>query len=521
MSSKVAAPPSEEAGKIAASKRTSFFKTVGFALQGESTTTNEVGNGDLMDPLPPPTVDYAPNDLEPSVELAMPLSSVSSESSLPPITTTTSAPQVIDLASALGMAGGNAWTIQLARQRTVEAHANLRQAEALWLPSLQFGVGWNKHDGRLQETSGGVLEASRSSFFVGGGATVGVAPVAGGSNGPLRLSADLALADAYFAPKIARRQYSVSKAGVSIAMNQALLDAGLAYIDLLEATGQVSDSQTAILAATELKNLTQTFAEAGAGAQADVDRAATAEASLLQQLHNANRLQRVRSAALARRLRLDPQFSLQPADQVMIPIELSADASDVESLIASSLAQRPEVNALSHEISGLCLAVKKADVEPWIPQVAVTTSAGSFSGGRGSSLDNSGSRSDLDLQALWEIENLGFGVAAKRSRAGSQLAQRRIQLADLRDEITSQVVQAYEDVANYRMQIDASNLAMKLAEASYERNLQRVKADEGLPIELLQAINARAETLQMRTLAVSNYNRSQLRLLHATGGLRH
>ena len=47
--------------------------------------------------------------------------------------------QGIDLASALGMAGGNAWTIQLARQKTVEAHADLQQAEALWLPTLQLG----------------------------------------------------------------------------------------------------------------------------------------------------------------------------------------------------------------------------------------------------------------------------------------------------------------------------------------------------------------------------------------------
>ena len=94
--------------------------------------------------------------------------------------------QTIDLASALGMAGGNAWTIQLARQRTVEAHADLTAAKAMWLPSLQLGVGWNKHDGRLQETVGNVLDTSRGSFFAGGGATLG-GPIAGGSNGPLRL----------------------------------------------------------------------------------------------------------------------------------------------------------------------------------------------------------------------------------------------------------------------------------------------------------------------------------------------
>jgi outer membrane protein TolC len=428
--------------------------------------------------------------------------------------------QTIDLASALGMAGANAWTIQLARQRTVEAHADLSAAKAMWLPSLQFGVGWNKHDGRLQETVGNVLETSRGSLFVGGGATLG-SPLAGGSNGPLRLFADLALADAFFGPKIASRQLYARRAGISVARNKALRDAGLAYADLLESTGQVADAQAAIDAAEQLLNLTRTFAEAGAGAQADVDRAATAHASLIQQLKDAERLMRSRSANLARRLRLDPRFALHPADAFVMPIDLAPEVSDVDSLIAMARAGRPEVSELSQEIAGLCEAVRKAKVEPWIPYVGVTTSAGNFGGGTGSNIDNDGGRSDVDLQAIWEIENLGYGVAAKRSRAGSQLSQRRTQLADLRDQIAADVVQAYEDVANYRSQIDLTSEVLALAESSFQRNLDRIRADEGLPIELQQAIMAKANGLRARTAAVANYNRAQLRLMYATGQLRH
>ena len=409
-----------------------------------------------------------------------------------PPATVEAAPQLIDLASALGMAGGNAWIIQLARQRTVEAHADLRQAKALWLPTLQLGLGWNNHGGRIQVTNGEVIEASRSSFYYGGGATLGSAPLAGGSGGPIRLFADLALADAFFEPKIAGRQLSARRAGVSVAKNQALLDAALAYVDLLEAAGQLADTQAAIAAADELLGLTRTFAEAGAGAQADVDRAATERAALRQQLDNAHRLYRTRSATLARRLRLDPQLILHPADQLLVPIELAGDTGDVASLVRSALSQRPEINSLAHEIKGLCTAARKAQVEPWLPHLAVTTSGGSFAGGNGSNLDNRGSRSDVDLLAVWQLESLGVGVAARRGRADSRLAQRRIELSDLRDQIQADVVAACEDVANYRAQIETANTALQLAELSYERNLQRVRADEGLPIELLQAITARA-----------------------------
>ena len=425
--------------------------------------------------------------------------------------------QGIDLASALGMAGGNAWTIQLARQKTVEAHANLQQAEALWLPTLQFGVGWNNHSGRIQATDGNVIEASRNSLFVGGGATLGTAPVAGGSGGPLRLFADLALVDAYFNPKIATRQWSASRAGVSVAKNDALLKAGLAYVDLLQAAGQIADAEAAIGAVQQLLNLTETFAAAGAGAQADVDRAATAKARLEQKLHNARRLFRTRSASLARRLRLDPRFQLYPADQVIVPLELLADSSDQEILIQTALSKRPEVSELGHEIAGLCLEVKKQQMAPWIPLVAVTSSGGNFGGGKGSEINHQAGRTDLDVQALWQLDSLGLGVAAKRSRAASRLGQSRTELSDLRDEITAEVISQQENVLNYRMQIDSAHESLARAEASYDRNLLRVRADEGLPIELLQAIQARSSSLEDRTLAVAGYNRSQLRLLHATG----
>lgn len=429
--------------------------------------------------------------------------------------------QPIDLGAALGMAGGNAWTIQLARQKTVEAHAELDRAKAIWIPDLQIGVGWNKHEGRIQATEGTVIETSRNSVFFGGGAKVGNAPVAGGSGGPFRLAADLALAEAYFGPKIARRYYQAERFGISVAKNQAMLKAGTAYIDLLEAAGQVADAQAAIAAADELVNLTEKFEEAGAGALADVDRAVTERARLQQDLQNATRRYRVRSAVLARRLRLDPTELLQPADQFLVPISLASQDGDPLGQIAMAMSERPEICEQLQRISALCIESRKEAVAPWIPNVTMASSAGTFGGGMGSNYTNQGGRGDLDLQAVWELENMGYGVAAKRKRVASRLSQQRILLADLRDEIRNEVVQANENVANYSAQIQSTESALSYAESSYQRNLLRVRNAEGLPIELLQAINARAAGLRARTAAVAAYNRSQIELLYAMGQLQH
>ena len=425
--------------------------------------------------------------------------------------------QQIDLGAALGMAGGSAWTIQLARQRTVEAHSELDRAKAVWFPNLQFGIGYNKHEGTIQATPGTIIDASRNSFFVGGGATTGQAPIAGGASGPLRLTADLALADAFFGPKIARRNFDASRYGITVAKNRAMLQAGVAYINLIEAAAQIADAQAAIEAAAELAKLTTSFERAGAGAQADVDRAETELARTKQSLENAERNYRVRSAQLARRIRLDPSWLLLPADQYLVPIDLVARDGNSAEQISIAHSKRPEICELSQRISALCVECKKERVAPWIPNVAVTTSSGMFQGGPGSRVQLEGGRADYDVQALWELENMGLGVKAKRKNVASRLAQRRIQLADLRDQISMEVMQANENVANYWLQIQTAKTALELAESSYERNLNRVRNNEGLPIELLQAIVARAEGLRSRTAAVADYNRAQLELLFATG----
>jgi outer membrane protein TolC len=427
--------------------------------------------------------------------------------------------QPIDLGAALGMAGGNAWTIQLARQKTVEALAEVLRAKAIWLPTLQAGVGWNKHDGRIQTSAGDVIQASRNSVFLGGGATLGNALIAGGSGGPFRLMADVAIAEAFFGPKIASRNYDAERFGVSVAKNQAMLRAGTAYIDLLEAAGRVADAQAAIASADELVQLTRKFEAAGAGAQADVDRAVTERTRLQQALQNATRLYRVHSASLAQRLRLDPTELLQPADPYLVPVTLISQSDDPLGLIRTAFSRRPEICEQAQRISALSVESTMEQVAPWIPNVTMATSAGMFSGGTGSQAVNAGGRGDVDLQALWELENMGRGVAAKRKRVASRLTQQRILLADLQDQIRTEVVQANENVANYWLQIRSTESALETAESSYQRNLLRVQNAEGLPIELLQAIDARADALRARTAAVADYNRAQLELLFATGQL--
>ncbi|MFQ5733268.1 MAG: hypothetical protein ACE5KM_15105, partial [Planctomycetaceae bacterium] len=66
----------------------------------------------------------------------------------------------LDLAGVLYLAGAESWMVHLAAERVREAEADLDAAEAMWLPSLNAGVGWTKHDGQIQDTGGRVIDVS-------------------------------------------------------------------------------------------------------------------------------------------------------------------------------------------------------------------------------------------------------------------------------------------------------------------------------------------------------------------------
>ena len=425
--------------------------------------------------------------------------------------------QPIDLSRALAMGGANHLQIQLARERVVEAHANLSRARSMWLPSLRFGVGWNRHDGRLQDTAGFVVERDRNSLFVGGGAGLGAAPLAGGSGGPPRLFVNLSLVDSIFEPRVAERKLAANYAGESGTMNDSLKQIAVAYLGLVEAHSDWANANMGLKLSSEMVQLTTLFAREGAGNEAAVDLAKTEEAIWRQQLQDSRRQTFARSAELARLLRLDPRVELVPADVNMVPVNLIDPSTPIEELMSWGMTTRPELSQANALAASSFERMRQEKWRPFLPSVQLGASGGSFGGGPSSEFNNQGDRSDVDALAVWELENLGMGNMAARRQTSSQLRQAEFQSQWIREKVAAQIVTAASDVNNYGQQIDSAMRSVTTAGQSYERNFERVRAGEGLPIELLQAIRSRTQALDAYTKAVANYNRSQIRLLHAIG----
>ena len=79
----------------------------------------------------------------------------------------TDRPLPINLPTALQLSSSRPIDIAVASERMQVAVAQLRQAKVLWLPTLQFGIDYFHHDGRIQDVQGNMMDTSKGSFMLG------------------------------------------------------------------------------------------------------------------------------------------------------------------------------------------------------------------------------------------------------------------------------------------------------------------------------------------------------------------
>ena len=85
------------------------------------------------------------------------------------------------------------------------------------------------------------------------------------------------------------------------------------------------------------------------------------------------------------------------------------------------------------------------------------------------------------------------------------------------DRVAREVVEAHTQARLRKEQIATAQGGVEAAIASYERNLERIKNVQGLPIEVLQSIQALAQARREYLRSLVAYNEAQFRLQRALG----
>lgn len=423
----------------------------------------------------------------------------------------------IDLPTALRLAGANNLHIALAAERVEQALAKAQASRAKWLPSLNAGISYNKHDGRIQSTTGEVIEANRGSLYIGGGVGFGRAPLNGGAGGPPRLFVDMSVADLLFELLAARQMVDAAAARQSAVFNMKVLEAALAYQRLVRAHALTAIGEEAVMHATRLVDITAAFAEAGEGYPADAQRARAERARRQGELLEAEEAVDDASTALALVLQLDPTTQLVPTDQDVVPLDLFNQGQPLESLIAQAIAARPDLESAEMLVIA---SSTKADLEhwrPWLPHLYAGFSGGGFGGNDNSDLKAFSDRSDFDVAAVWQLENFGFGNAARRRGTESQHRQAHLEVQRLRDKIAAEVATAFHRSHSRRRQIDVASPRITATSTSLELNFTGIRGGVLRPIEPQQAIGALVDARTSYLNALLRYNAAQFQLSHAIG----
>jgi outer membrane protein TolC len=267
----------------------------------------------------------------------------------------------------------------------------------------------------------------------------------------------------------------------------------------------------------------------------EVNRAAAEAARRRQAVEAAYERWQVASADLTRVLRLEPGTLVEPAEEPALTVELMGPTAAPDDLIPLALTYRPELAADQAVIQAALARARQERVRPFLPTVALRgvgsqvpgLAGGYFGGGVNDVIGNSGTRFTVDVQAVWEIQNLGFGNRAARREREAESRQALLQLLRTQDRVTAEVVQAHARAHRAANRLAAARDELTNAAETAEKSLKglvpgRRGPGEQLvlvirPQEAVAAVAALDQAYRDYYGAVADFNRAQFQLYRAVG----
>lgn len=419
----------------------------------------------------------------------------------------------IDLPTALRLADAQNPQVAFARERVQQARAQQNAAGILWLPTIRAGATVAQHDGVLQDSTGRVIDVNRNSQQVGLGAA------AFGAGPPMipGVSADFHMADAIFQPLAARRMTQARQAASAAVANDLLFDVARTFLEWQRAHGDVAIADEATRNTRRLRDLTQAYARSGEGLQSDAHRVEADESLRANEVARARELSLLVAARLVRLLHLDPAVQLVPVDSAPIVLELVSAQPTLSERITLALGNRPELRENEHLVGEAQARLQRERYAPLMPTVAAGVSYGGFGGSGNAGRYNFSDRTDFQAMAYWQLRNLGLGDRAAQKDRQSQVRQACLRKQIAVDMVSQEVAEAHAQLQYRFMQIATAEQGVNVATASYRLNLERIEGSQGLPIEVLQSIQALAQARREYLRAVTDYNIAQFAMQRATG----
>jgi outer membrane protein TolC len=427
----------------------------------------------------------------------------------------------ITLATALRLSDARPLLVAAAQAKVWIAEAELTRAKALWLPDLNIGFDYIRHDGGGPDFNKGIMTAPSTNFFYGGaglwGNQYGIIPIT----------------DSIYEPLSARQTLNSRHYDVQTAKNDVLRDTADAYFMVHQQRGIYASTLYLVDRGGQLvetiKRLSRDLVSGF-----EVDRARNMLADLQQQAVMARQQWRVESARLTKVLRLDPRAVVDPLEHDHLQITLVDPGRQLDDLMPIALANRPEIASRRALVNAAEIDIRREKARPWIPTFALTgfqtpfemIQAGIFGLGPNSSLNQWTGRDDISLQPIWRLTNLGLGNLAmiKTQRGKESLAV--VDYFDSQDRVAEEVTQALARVQSAAVRIVQADRSLRTGLITYNGTLEGLQQTSRFgdvlvlisrPQEAIYALQLLKTAFDEYYNTVAEYNRAQFELFHALG----
>ncbi|OHB74224.1 MAG: hypothetical protein A2W17_02155 [Planctomycetes bacterium RBG_16_41_13] len=402
----------------------------------------------------------------------------------------------IDLTTVLRLAGAQPLELALVREKVHDAYAEVILSKERFIPNITPEIGFFRHEGEIQDTSGTFLETDKQ--FVSPG---------------VNLNLEYSPGEAVFSALAAQQRYHASKASLETVTQNMKLKAALAYFDLLQSQAELAIAEEALKISETLVRETEVALKYGKGFKGDVLRAKAQLSSERLSFTKVKEALRISSVKLATILMLDQKIELYAADRVITPIYLLSKEITIEEFMQTAIHRRPELR----EALAILEANKTEKTASFWGPIIPSLQADFGAGGLGQNFDHLKSTEEYNVSLGWTIGSGGLFHKGRREKADARYRSSEIQLAKKQQDIIQEIIVAHTQVNAKQEQITIAKQGITDAEESLRLNEARLKLGMGLPLEVLQAQTAFIQARKDYISSIIDYNKAQYSLFVSVG----
>ncbi len=277
----------------------------------------------------------------------------------------------INLGTALRLADARPLLIASAQASAWKAEADLQKAKVLWVPALNLGFDYIRHDGYGPDVGRGI-NVPQGFNALG-------QPDPGSFGKPLNQNINFFYAggalflmeyttNIFFEPLAAQQNLKAAQYEIQAAKNDALLMTAKAYFEVHKHRGQYAGALYTVERGQKLVETVKALSK-DLVPGVEVDRVRTLVASLEQDAADARRKWRRASADLTQVLRLDPRAVVEPLEHDHLQITLIDPGRCLDDLIPIGLTNRPELAAHQALIQAVLVHIRQEKLRPFLPVV--------------------------------------------------------------------------------------------------------------------------------------------------------